>query len=216
MCNSYGTWLRGDPRGWRERWHRKHVDGDYRKPPGKGTFERILKQSKDLMDRDPVRLGREVRETVLRAAVECLMKAGVIVLVACLDGSHLHVLARFDDNRPRHRLGWAKYFATKKLKEFLNAHGAARGISLDLKRGEGIWGKRSECKPIRDSAHRLNALNYIAGHGKKGAVVWLNPALSSAGSINIENPMPHGSAVGVRGLRFRGYCCWSDCWMEEK
>lgn len=25
----YGSWLRGDPRGWRSRHHREHADGDY-------------------------------------------------------------------------------------------------------------------------------------------------------------------------------------------
>ena len=29
-AHTYGTWLRGDPRGWRARHHREHVDGDYR------------------------------------------------------------------------------------------------------------------------------------------------------------------------------------------
>jgi hypothetical protein len=46
-----------------------------------------------------------------------------------------------------------------------------------LKTGEGIWGKRSQCAPIRDAGHRLNTLKYIAGHGSKGAMVWLNPSV---------------------------------------
>jgi hypothetical protein len=44
------------------------------------------------------------------------------------------VLAHLDD-RPRQHLGWAKLNATKKVKEFLNAHGAAVGICLELRRG---------------------------------------------------------------------------------
>ncbi len=31
-CNTYGTWLPGDPRGWRERKHKKHVDGEQVRP----------------------------------------------------------------------------------------------------------------------------------------------------------------------------------------
>ena len=38
-ANTYGTWLRGDPRGWRERHHRKHVEGDYQTRPVPGTAE---------------------------------------------------------------------------------------------------------------------------------------------------------------------------------
>jgi hypothetical protein len=177
MCNTYGTWLQGDSRGWRERHHRKHVAGDYRHPPQKGTFETIQKLSKQLMQRDPVRLERELREIALRGVVESLVGDGIVVLVACLDATHLHVLAQFKDLRPRQRLGWAKFFATKQVKQYLNAHGAAVGNFLELKLGEGIWGKRSECVPITDRQHRVNVLNYVAGHSKKGALVWLNPRL---------------------------------------
>ena len=177
MVNSCGSWLRGDSRGWRERHHRKHVDGDYRHPPEKGSYGEILKKSQASMGREPVRLERELRELALRAFVDCLMGDGVVVMVACLSGTHPHVLAEFKDNRPRQRIGWAKFYATKKVKEYLNAQGAAVGSSLNLKKGEGIWGKRSQCRPIRDRAHRLNTLNYIADHWKQGAVVWLNPQL---------------------------------------
>jgi hypothetical protein len=51
------------------------------------------------------------------------------------------------------------------------------GNCLELKPGEGLWGKRSECVPITDRQHRVNVLNYIAGHQKKGEAVWLNPKL---------------------------------------
>ena len=72
-------------RGWRERHHRQHVRGDYRHPPKKGSFEKIQKRSKQLMQRDPVRLQRELREIALRGIVECLAGDGIAVLVACLD-----------------------------------------------------------------------------------------------------------------------------------
>jgi hypothetical protein len=177
MCNTYGTWLRGDPRGWRERHHREHVEGDYRNPPESGTFENILRRSKRLMKREPVRLDSKLCEIALLGLVECLMGDEIIVLTACLDATHLHVLAQFKDQKPRLRLGWAKLAATKRVKEHLNAHGDAVGAELVLKTGEGIWGKRSECVPIRDRGHRLNTLNYILDHRGKGAAVWMNPRI---------------------------------------
>ncbi len=36
--STYGSWLPGDPRGFRTRGHRLHVDGDYRNPPPKGKY----------------------------------------------------------------------------------------------------------------------------------------------------------------------------------
>src|SRR5271170_52478 len=62
MCNTYGTWVRGDSRGWRERHHRKHVDGDYKHPPKEGTFEELGARSRELMSRDPIRLRRQLQE----------------------------------------------------------------------------------------------------------------------------------------------------------
>ena len=52
-AHTYGTWLRGDARGWRARHHREHVDGDYRNPPPKGKYDALYQYSKSLMKRDP-------------------------------------------------------------------------------------------------------------------------------------------------------------------
>ncbi|HVT90845.1 MAG TPA: hypothetical protein VHD56_18470 [Tepidisphaeraceae bacterium] len=185
MCNTYGTWLRGDHRGWRERHHRKHVDGDYKHPPAKGTFERILKQSKDQMKREPVHLDHDLREVALHSIVECLAGDGIAVLVACLNGEHLHILAQFQDRKPRQRLGWAKLSATKSVKEFLNAHGAV-DFPLELKQGEGIWGKRSECIPIKDRKHRLQALEIYIRSLEAGIAGLVESEVAQTGSVDMK------------------------------
>ena len=45
--NTYGTWLPGDPRGWRERGHKKHVDGDYKSPPPAGSGDAMHRYAHD-------------------------------------------------------------------------------------------------------------------------------------------------------------------------
>ena len=45
--NTYGTWLPGDPRGWRERGHKKHVAGDYKNPPPPDRANRCISTPKD-------------------------------------------------------------------------------------------------------------------------------------------------------------------------
>src|SRR5213083_3044797 len=57
--HTYGQWLRGDPRGWRARNHREHVDGDYKHPPPKGKYDQLFAQSKALLKRDPVKIKLE-------------------------------------------------------------------------------------------------------------------------------------------------------------
>src|ERR1700722_14324129 len=81
MSNTYGTWLRGDPRGWRSRNHREHVDGDYRSPPPRGKYKIMHDRSKSLMKRDRVLLNKTTARTALNAVVECLIGDGIEVVV---------------------------------------------------------------------------------------------------------------------------------------
>ena len=99
--NTYGTWLRGDPRGWRTRRHREHVDGDYKHPPAQGTFEAIYERSKSLMTRRAVYLNRTQRQVAGQAMVERLVALGVELLTLSQDASHYHLLARFPDDQVR-------------------------------------------------------------------------------------------------------------------
>jgi REP element-mobilizing transposase RayT len=156
--HTYGTWLRGDPRGWRTRWGREHVEGDYRHPPTEGTFERLHAQSQRLMNRPPVRLDGQQRRIALQALVEKLHGIAVEVIAASVDASHYHLLARFPDGQVRGRVGLAKKHASHVLRK--------SGLE------GGAWGKKNRPLPIRDRAHQVNVYNYIIAHGKKGACVW--------------------------------------------
>src|ERR1700683_2150129 len=104
----YGSWLRGDPRGWRARHHREHVEGDYKNPPPPKAFENEYRDSVASMTRPRVRIESDLRKFVLDAVVGKLTSDGIEVLIACVDASHLHLLARFTDGDPKHWIGRAK------------------------------------------------------------------------------------------------------------
>ena len=161
----YGSWLRGDPRGWRSRHHREHVEGDYKNPPPKGRYDNLYELSKAIMKRDAVKIKQELRQFVANAIAEKLRNDGIVLIVS-MESKHLHVLARFPDHNPRYWIGWAKKYATQKLK----AHGLAVGLDLEL--GEGVWAKRCHPEPIEDRAHQINAFDYILKHLKRGARIW--------------------------------------------
>ena len=158
--------MRGDPRGWRTRHHREHVDGDYKNPPKTGTWEWLFAYSKRVMKRKEVTLDWTPRALVLHCVVAKLLADEVEVLVASLDNRHLHVLARYPKASPRYALGYAKKYAIQMLK----AHGLA--VGLDLQIGQGIWAKRSHPEPIADHEHHVFAFKYILKHARKGAVIW--------------------------------------------
>jgi REP element-mobilizing transposase RayT len=159
--HAYGAWLRGDPRGWRTQNHREHVEGDYRNPPSPGTFEKLHARSLSLMKRAPVKFSPHLRGVVLNSLTEKLREDGVEILAACLDGSHVHLLGRFNDHRPKHWVGRAKKHASHVI----------RSEKLRDESG-GLWGRFSFAKPIVDRRHQLQCFRYIQGHGAHGAVVW--------------------------------------------
>ena len=165
-AHTYGTWLRGDPRGWRARNHREHVDGDYKHRPLPGKYEALLDYSKSLMKRDPVRIQREYLQFVLDMVVQRLLSRDNEVEIASQDPIHFHGLVRCYKNNPRIELGIAKQYATAQLK----AHGFAMGLRLAV--GEGIWGPGSHPEPITCERHFFKTRDYIHDHADRGAVLW--------------------------------------------
>lgn len=176
-AHTYGTWLRGDPRGWRARDHREHVDGDYKHPPPPGKYTELFELSKSRMNRDPVKIRRDLHQFVLDQVIQRLLERDNETAIGCFDGIHLHVLTRCWKRNPRVELGSAKQFATARLK----VHGFAMGLRL----GEGIWGKGSHPEAITGRAHFKKASDYIAKHAFRGAVIWKPRAIPELPELNL-------------------------------
>jgi len=49
ILGTYGSWLPGEPRGFRTRHHREHVEGNYRNPPPPGLYEHRHEHARELM-----------------------------------------------------------------------------------------------------------------------------------------------------------------------
>jgi REP element-mobilizing transposase RayT len=157
----YGSWLRGDPRGWRARHHREHVDGDYKNPPPKGKYDNLYELSKALMKREPVKIARELRQFIANAIAEKLRQDGIEVLIVSVDAKHVHVLARFPDHSPRHWIGRAKKHASHSVRQ----------QGLRTEKG-GLFAKRCHPEPIEDRKHQVFVFGYILKHITRGARVW--------------------------------------------
>ncbi len=160
MGHTYGTWLPGDPRGFRTRHHRRHVDGDYKSPPPQGKYDRIYQYAKSVMKREPIYLNTDQRRLAVRFLVESLQRREIEVVIAGTDSVHFHILARITERRPDHWMGVAKRETSHYMKE--------AGI------GEmgGLWGSGGKSQPIKDRAHQISTVKYILDHRSKGAAVW--------------------------------------------
>lgn len=101
----------GDPRGFRTRHHREHVEGDYRNPPAPGVHDETFEKSKELMQdagREPVVLSREAREVASRVMRESLEFKRCEVGALHIAATHYHIVARFAGCSPRAVVGVAK------------------------------------------------------------------------------------------------------------
>jgi hypothetical protein len=177
--NTYGTWIRGDERGWRARHHREHVDGDYKHPPPPEEHAEERNASRKLMG-DAVRLSAEARRVACGVIVESLLHQKVEVIACALDDHHYHVLARFRMPRPlpvdaawlvktrhqpiyayvRHVFGLAKSRSTRAL--------SGSGLVPE----GGVWSKRFKITPVSDRAHQVAVYRYILRHGTRRAATW--------------------------------------------
>ena len=167
--STYGTWLRGEERGWRSRRHHEHCDRDYKQPPPKGKHQRELEESKRLMKRKRVVLTPAQREFACREFVKALEERDVEVGEFCVGAKHWHGRLRFRDpvkHRGQNRdanllIGQAK---GKCAREMSRARMIAPG---------GVWAARSRVRPIKNQFHNANVSKYIPDHAKKGAAVYV-------------------------------------------
>ncbi|MBL7132649.1 MAG: hypothetical protein ISS78_00995 [Phycisphaerae bacterium] len=155
---TYGTWLRGDARGWRSRHHRRHVEGDYKHPPPGERDRALRRRSQRLLKGPPVKLTKPMRKEAGRAVVEMLLFQEVELLCLSLDAVHLHLLGRFGKEPARPKVGRAKKHAYHLLQKL-----GHRG---------SVWAKRCRVEPITDREHQVNTYQYILDHAEKGAWTW--------------------------------------------
>lgn len=139
--NTYGTWLRGDPRGYRERWHRRQVTGDYKHPPPPGAYEHVYQHSKSLMKHAAIHLNREQSLLAARAMVSKLLRDGILVIAASVDDHHFHILAKFPDRAPRRWIGKAKMHSSMLLR--------SKGLC------GRVWAAKCRVGPIKDRDHQI-------------------------------------------------------------
>lgn len=166
--STYGTWLPGDPRGWRTRDHRFHVDGDYKSRPWDTEWQRNLHaRNAQRLKQPPMYLhSRRIRGVVLGALLRKFTEDHIECAAIAVARTHVHTLIRVLDGMPRVWLGRAKKSAMHALHR------------TDLMENEGrVWATRGLCKPIVNEAHFARALRYVWLHGdKEKAVTWVGDA----------------------------------------
>jgi hypothetical protein len=158
VISTYGSWLQGDPRGFRTRHHREHVEGDYKNPPPPGSFANYLRRNRASLKQEPVVIPRDLRPAVGAAVRDKLQALDAYVLSISAGGQHLHCQVKMPPAQTRTWVGHAKRHTWFELRD--------RGWVGRLFAAGGKF------KPIRDRKHQINTYHYILEHAAQGAWVW--------------------------------------------
>lgn len=160
---TYGTWLPGDPRGFRT-WRGKV----YVPPPARygDSGESVYDPSRyaesyqvavDAVER-PVLLSTSQRRVVLDALLDDLGTIGITPGILAVDDRHVHLLAQFGKYVIRPTVGRLKSVVTCRLRE--------EGFC-----GKRVWSKGCHMRSLADGKGYRAAFEYVRKHQDNGAVI---------------------------------------------
>ena len=191
ISGTYGSWLPGDPRGFRTRDHRVHIDGDYKSPPPDGKYDAWHEHARSIMPRDAVTLSPQARQAALAVMLNAWVHVHKIeVLALSIGGQHFHVLARFrklsteqvtpDEQKPTDSIrglpigsaGLRENDPARFYVGIAKKESAKVLSSLGLAPPGGVWAKRGKIVPIADREHQIRVMRYIIEHQQENAAVW--------------------------------------------
>jgi hypothetical protein len=159
---TYAAWLPGDPRGWRERNHHEHVEGDYKRPPEPAAFNTARHYAKRLVRGQPYRIAPADRQPIAALLIQNFLHNKVPLLALAVCEKNFHALLQVPDGRVKRMLGLAKRHVTFSFATTIDAsHRRTR-----------LWEREAGVTPINDRAHGDNAFQYILDHIDEGGWVW--------------------------------------------
>jgi len=158
ILSTHGSWLPGDPRGFRSRGHRVHSSGDYkhRPPPGEHARLHDYQQRRAV---DAVVLPVDVRRRVGAALLDKLDEMKAQTLIVAVAAMHVHMVVELDDD----------YEGAKRTAGRLKQR--ASHVIGDSLPGR-VWAAGNKPVRVSDRAHLAEAYDYILRHAGKGAWVW--------------------------------------------
>lgn len=152
--STYGTWLRGDARGWTPR-GRDHAPGDVTRPQGAEHGALEAADRVRLAERS-FRLSHDQRRLVLATIRETCRHRGWTLLAVYVGREHVHVVVVADRAALR-VTGSLKAWATRRLRE--------AGYEPDR---EKFWARGGHTSVLCGANAVENACQYVDRHGDRG------------------------------------------------
>ncbi len=158
VISTYGSWLPGDPRGFRALHHRVHVQGDYKNPPLPGSFVEFRENAKRIMKFPPRKLTVAERAIDGQACVTKFAESEAFLFCIAAATTHVHLLVKLRPAAVRTVLGEIKGHAYHAM------HQAGYAAKL--------WAKRFRALPVENLRHFRAVYHYILRHASEGAWTW--------------------------------------------
>jgi REP element-mobilizing transposase RayT len=160
MWHTYGTWLHGDPRGFRDRYYRIHSSGDYRNPPPLGEHAGLHRYMKRISDPEVILAISAQRQEVCQALAATVEHPGYRLLVIAVCKVHVHLVVELPlDTRERDR-------ALREIK----TRSSARVKSKPTSR---LWARKWTLRDIDTPSHRTTVFKYVRDRQGRYACVWV-------------------------------------------
>ena len=158
ILNTHGSWLPGDPRGFRSKHHKRHSSGDYKHPPPRGEHVGLHRYAKDVSSQAVV-IKQALRSVIGKAIYAKINEQHHKVLAMAVGSNHAHLLVELPNNRSQVKqiAGTWKQISSHKVREALPGQ---------------VWATGGDPIPIKDRGHQLRAYEYILNHRHEGAWVW--------------------------------------------
>ncbi|MFG0307162.1 MAG: transposase [Phycisphaerales bacterium JB040] len=139
---TYGTWLRGDPRG------SSSEDARWNAPVSTGHHLR-LEANRRQLKHDPIRLSPKERQSVTRSLEELCAHRGWIVLALNTRTNHVHLVLKASGSSEKVMTD-CKAWSTRRLRE------------LDpMKFSDRVWTRRGSKRQLFDDDSIRKAVDYV-------------------------------------------------------
>ncbi len=158
VFHTRGSWLHGDPRGFRSRDHRVHSGGDYKQRPPTGEHDGLHDYMKGRSGNQimiPADLRRVVGEVILAKTG----KQSYRVFAICVGITHTHVLAELPDDYD----GARRIVGTWK-------QASSHAVRAELP-GQ-VWAEGGKPIEVNSRGHQNEVFGYIIDYVKEDAWVW--------------------------------------------
>ncbi|MFI4859820.1 MAG: hypothetical protein ACIAXF_03960 [Phycisphaerales bacterium JB063] len=158
VLHTHGSWLHGDPRGFRSRKHRLHSSGDYKNPPPQGEHAK-LHAYQQAQSTPAVCIPDAIYPAIGEAILNKARKLHHQVLAISVGATHAHLLIEIPND----------YDAAKRIAGQLKQAASHQvGHALPGK----IWASGGKPIEVDTPDHHRRVYAYILRHRTEGDWTW--------------------------------------------